>query len=51
MVRIEDIAYVQELVNDIQVMYFYDKSSCLIRGSYQEIRDELLHLDQENELD
>ena len=51
MVRIEDIAYVQELVNDIQVMCFYDKSSCLIRGSYQEIRDELLHLDQESDLD
>jgi len=51
MVRIEDIAYVQELVNDIQVIYFYDKSSCLIRGSYQEIRDELLHLDQESDLD
>jgi hypothetical protein len=51
MVRIEDIAYVQELVNDIQVMYFYDKNSCLIRGSYQEIRDEILHLDQESDLD
>lgn len=51
MVRIQDIAYVQELVHDIQVIYFYDKTSCLIRGSYQEIRDELLHLDQEREDD
>ena len=51
MVRIEDIAYVQELVNDIQVMYFYDKNSCLIRVSYLEIRDEILHLDQEGQLD
>jgi hypothetical protein len=51
MVRVEDIAYVQELVHDIQIMYFYDKSSCLIRGSYTEIRDELLHLDQEGQLD
>jgi hypothetical protein len=33
------------------VIYFYDKTSCLIRGSYQEIRDELLHLDQEREDD
>jgi hypothetical protein len=51
MVRIQDIAYVQELVHDIQVIFFYDKTSCLIRGSYQEIRDELLHLDQEREDD
>ena len=51
MVRVEDIAYVQELVHDIQVICFFDKTSCLIRGSYQEIRDELLHLDQEGQLD
>ena len=51
MVRTQDVAYVQELVNDIQLMYFYDQTSCLIRGSYTEIRDELLHLDQEEDLD
>jgi hypothetical protein len=51
MVRVEDISYVQELVHDIQVIYFYDKTSCLLRGSYTEIRDELLHLDQEGQLD
>jgi hypothetical protein len=51
MVRVEDISYVQELVHDIQVISFFDKTSCLIRGSYQEIRDELLHLDQEGQLD
>ena len=49
MVRVQDIAYVQELVHDIQVIYFYDKTSCLIRGEYQRIRDEILHLDQEEE--
>lgn len=49
MVRLEDIAYVQELVHDIQIMYFYDKTSCLIRGDYQSIRDELLHLSDEED--
>jgi hypothetical protein len=49
MVRLQDIAYVQELVNDIQIIIFYDKSSCFVRGSYQEIRDEILHLDQEED--
>jgi hypothetical protein len=49
MVRLEDIAYVQELVHDIQIMYFYDKTSVLIRGDYQSIRDEILHLDQEED--
>ena len=49
MVRVHDIAYVQELVHDIQIIFFYDKTTCLIRGSYQEIRDEILHLDQEDD--
>jgi hypothetical protein len=49
MVRLEDIAYVQELVNDIQIIIFYDKSSCFVRGSYQEIRDEILHLEDEQD--
>lgn len=49
MVRLQDIAYVQELVHDIQIMYFYDKTSCLIRGDYQSIRDELLHLSDDED--
>lgn len=49
MVRLEDIAYVQELVHDIQIMYFYDKTSVLIRGEYQRIRDEILHLEDEED--
>ena len=49
MVRLEDIAYVQELVHDIQIMYFYDKTSVLIRGDYQSIRDEILHLEDEQD--
>jgi hypothetical protein len=49
MVRVKDVAYVQELVHDIQVIFFYDQTSCLIRGTYTEIRDELIHLDQEDD--
>ena len=45
MVRIKDIAYVQELMHDIQIVYFYDQTSCLIKGKYSQIRDEILHLD------
>jgi hypothetical protein len=51
MVRVNDVAYVQELVHDIQVIFFYDQSSCLIRGTYAEIRDELIHLTQEDDFD
>ena len=51
MVRVKDVAYVQELVHDIQVIYFYDQTSCLIRGTYAEIRDELIHLDQEDDFE
>ena len=49
MVRLEDIAYVQELVHDIQIIIFYDKTSCFIRGEYQRIRDEILHLEDEED--
>jgi hypothetical protein len=50
-VRVKDIAYVQELVHDIQVIFFYDQTSCLIRGTYAEICDELIHLDQEDDFE
>lgn len=49
MVRLQDIAYVQELVHDIQIMFFYDQTSCLIRGEYQKIRDEIIHLSDEED--
>ena len=48
MVRHEDIAYVQELLHDIQIIVFYDKTSCLIRGEYEQIRNEILHLEDDN---
>jgi hypothetical protein len=51
MVRVKDVAYVQELVHDIQVIFFYDQTSCLIRGTYPEIRDELIHLTQDEDFD
>jgi hypothetical protein len=51
MVRAGDIQYVQELMHDIQIMAFYDNTTCLIKGNYKEIRSEILHLDQETDLD
>jgi hypothetical protein len=51
MVRVKDVAYVQELVHDIQVIFFYDQTSCLIRGTYPEIRDELIHLTEDEDFD
>lgn len=51
MVRVKDVAYVQELINDIQLIFFYDNTSCLIRGTYAEIRDELIHLTEDEDFD
>lgn len=51
MVRVKDVAYVQELIYDIQVIFFYDNTSCLIRGKYADIRDQLLHLTQDEDFD
>ena len=51
MVRVKDVAYVQELINDIQLIFFYDNTSCLIRGTYADIRDELIHLTQDEDFD
>ena len=51
MVRVKDVAYVQELINDIQLIFFYDNTSCLIRGTYAEIRDELIHLTEDDDFD
>jgi hypothetical protein len=51
MVRAGDIQYVQELMHDIQIMAFYDNTTCLVKGDYKEIRSEILHLDQESDLD
>jgi hypothetical protein len=51
MVRAGDIQYVQELMHDIQIIAFYDNTTCLVKGNYKEIRSEILHLDQESDLD
>ena len=51
MVRAGDIQYVQELMHDIQIMAFYDNTTCLVKGNYKEIRSEILHLDQESDLE
>jgi len=51
MVRVKDVSYVQELVHDIQLIFFYDNTSCLIRGTYADIRDELIHLTEDEDFD
>jgi len=51
MVRAWDIQYVQELMHDIQIIAFYDNTTCLVKGNYKEIRSEILHLDQESDLE
>jgi hypothetical protein len=51
MVRAGDIQYVQELMHDIQIIAFYDNTTCLVKGNYKDIRSEILHLDQESDLE
>jgi hypothetical protein len=51
MVRIEDIEYLQELVNDIQLLHFYKEKSVFIHGDYASIRDQILHLTDEQNTD
>jgi hypothetical protein len=51
MVRAGDIQYVQELMHDIQIIAFYDNTTCLVKGNYKEIRSEILHIDQETDLE
>ncbi len=51
MVKLEEVYYLQELLHDIQVMYFHDATSVYVRGDYEELRDKILHLTEENESD
>lgn len=44
MVRIEEVHYLQELTTDIQGLHFVDGTSVYIRGTYEELRDKILHL-------
>jgi hypothetical protein len=49
MVRLDDIHYLQELTSDIQGLHFMDGTSVYIRGNYDELRDKILHLHNEND--
>ena len=52
MIRAEDIYYLQELNADIQALQFHDGTSVYIRGNYEELRDKLLHIqNEEGDLD
>lgn len=44
MVRITDIAFMQEALHDIQILAFKDKTSVYIKGDYAMLRDKMLHI-------
>jgi hypothetical protein len=46
MIRLDDICHLQELLPDIQIMHFNDDTAVYIRGEYEQIRDEILHLQE-----
>lgn len=46
MIRLSDVASVQELSDDIQILTFTDVTSIYIVGKYDHIRDHILHLQQ-----
>ncbi len=49
MILLEDIKYLQELTHDIQILVFNDTSSVYVKGQYVDIRDNLLHLQAEQD--
>lgn len=49
MIKLEEIYYLQELVHDIQILVFHDNSSVYIKGSYEDLRDNILHLQAEED--
>jgi hypothetical protein len=49
MVRIDDVHYLQELTTDIQALQFMDGTSVYIRGTYEDLRDKILHI--QNDID
>jgi hypothetical protein len=52
MIRAEDIYYLQELHADVQALQFHDGTSVYIRGNYEELRDKLLQIqNEEGDLD
>lgn len=51
MVRADEIYYLQELVHDIQILTFNDTTSVYIKGSYETLRNQILHLTAEQDDD
>lgn len=49
MVLLENIKYLQELTHDIQIIVFTDTTSVYVKGQYIDIRDNLLHLQAEQD--
>lgn len=49
MVLLEDIKYLQELTHDIQILVFNDSTSVYVKGQYIDLRDNLIHLQAEQD--
>jgi hypothetical protein len=49
MVRIDAINFLQELTHDIQILSFIDGSSVYIFGEYENLKNDILHLSNEND--
>lgn len=49
LIRIEDLHYLQELTGDIQALQFMDGTSVYIRGTYEDLRDKILHIQNESD--
>lgn len=49
LIGVHEIYFLQELLEDIQILVLHDQSSFYIRGNYEMIRDEIMKLSQENE--
>lgn len=49
LIGVHEIYFLQELLDDIQILVLHDQSTFYIRGDYESIRDEIMKLSKENE--
>lgn len=51
MLKAEEIYFLQEVTHDIQILALNDGTSIYVKGSYEMLRDNILHLTSEEDLD
>ncbi len=49
LIRLHEIYQLQELLPEIQVIIFQDQTGAYVRGAYEDLRDTILHL--QNDID